>query len=153
MADGHGTNGHLVSKHIKKALVSILEFEDKRLVKYRLKDRNDITSVFQLSPKEDQSLFSEYTKTLLLKTFKTINNQIETQKNFDCSLSGSTLIIAIISKEYVITANCGDSRCILYDKNGQVIFESKDHKPDRDDERERIECQYKGKVRQCKAIK
>jgi serine/threonine protein phosphatase PrpC len=31
VADGHGVNGHLVSKHIKKILASVLEFEDKRL--------------------------------------------------------------------------------------------------------------------------
>ena len=45
VADGHGTNGHLVSKHLKRTLLPTLEFEDKRLAKNRLKARN-VDSVF-----------------------------------------------------------------------------------------------------------
>jgi len=33
VADGHGTNGHLVSKQIKKSIIQIFEFEDKRMAK------------------------------------------------------------------------------------------------------------------------
>lgn len=33
VADGHGTNGHLVSKHIRKVLAANFEFEDKRFSK------------------------------------------------------------------------------------------------------------------------
>jgi len=39
VADGHGINGHLVSKHIKKILPSVFEFEDKRLLQQRFPDR------------------------------------------------------------------------------------------------------------------
>lgn len=73
ICDGHGMNGHLVSKHIKKILVSILEFEDKRLVSYRFSDKN-CGSIFNL-PNEvaDKSVKQSLIKQLLLKVFNSIN--------------------------------------------------------------------------------
>jgi serine/threonine protein phosphatase PrpC len=44
-------------------------------------------------------------------------------------------------------ANCGDSRGVLIDKSGSVIYSTKDHKPDREDEKMRIESKFNGKVR------
>ena len=34
------------------------------------------------------------------------------------SMSGSTLVMAIVTEGVVVTANCGDSRCILISHNG-----------------------------------
>ena len=63
------------------------------------------------------------------------------------SLSGSTLVCAVISDKLIILANCGDSRAAVFDKEGKVVIETNDHKPERPDEKYRIECQYKGRVR------
>jgi len=39
-----------------------------------------------------------------------------------------------------VTANCGDSRCILVkDNDGEVLLETVDHKPDKPEEKQRIE--------------
>jgi hypothetical protein len=56
IGDGHGANGHLVSKHIKKQIVPMFEFEDKRFCKHKLKERN-IDSIFELDPKSELKIF------------------------------------------------------------------------------------------------
>ncbi|CAK7352542.1 unnamed protein product [Dovyalis caffra] len=51
---------------------------------------------------------------------------------------GSTAVVAIVCPTHIIVANCGDSRAVLH--RGKVAMPlSADHKPDREDERARIE--------------
>jgi serine/threonine protein phosphatase PrpC len=54
--------------------------------------------------------------------------------------SGSTAIIAMVTEEQLIVANCGDSRCILSRRDGMVLHHvmSTDHKPNVKGERRRI---------------
>ncbi|KAM3350529.1 hypothetical protein ACQJBY_022948 [Aegilops geniculata] len=52
---------------------------------------------------------------------------------------GSTAVVAIVCSSHVITANCGDSRVVLC-RGKEPIALSVDHKPDRKDERARIEA-------------
>ncbi|PON84453.1 Protein phosphatase 2C [Trema orientale] len=52
---------------------------------------------------------------------------------------GSTAVAAIICPTYIIVANCGDSRAVLCRGKAPVVL-SVDHKPDREDEYERIEA-------------
>ncbi|XP_023755599.1 probable protein phosphatase 2C 75 isoform X2 [Lactuca sativa] len=58
--------------------------------------------------------------------------------NPQLSFIGSTAVVSILTKEYIFVANCGDSRAVLC-RNGRAIPLSVDHKPDREDERSRIE--------------
>ncbi|KAA8540556.1 hypothetical protein F0562_024525 [Nyssa sinensis] len=51
--------------------------------------------------------------------------------------SGSTACVAIIQNNQLLVANAGDSRCVL-SRKGQAYNMSKDHKPDLEDEKERI---------------
>lgn len=52
---------------------------------------------------------------------------------------GSTAVVAFVCPTHIIVANCGDSRAVLY--RGRVAMPlSVDHKPDREDEYERIEA-------------
>ena len=44
-------------------------------------------------------------------------------------------------------ANCGDSRAIVFGDQGSIILESKDHKPDREDERNRIVNKFNARVK------
>lgn len=55
------------------------------------------------------------------------------------ALGGSTAVVAILSPEHIIVANCGDSRAVL-SRGGRAIPLSVDHKPDRSDELARIEA-------------
>ncbi|KAG8375202.1 hypothetical protein BUALT_Bualt10G0075900 [Buddleja alternifolia] len=53
--------------------------------------------------------------------------------------SGSTAVAVVLTDEHVVVANCGDSRAVLY-RGGRVIPLSFDHKPDRADEKVRVEA-------------
>ncbi|CDW83899.1 protein phosphatase 2c containing protein [Stylonychia lemnae] len=145
VADGHGINGHLVSKHIKKILAQVVEFEDKRLVQQRFSEKL-LSSIFGLA-EEDRQVFQTLVKQLLSKVFNNVNKQIESQKSFDIQMSGSTLVVAIVSPQFIITGNCGDSRCIVINIDGSIAIQTSDHKPNRPDEKQRIEHQYRGRVR------
>ncbi|KAK8316131.1 hypothetical protein V6Z12_A13G022800, partial [Gossypium hirsutum] len=50
-----------------------------------------------------------------------------------CDAVGSTAVVAIITPDNIIVANCGDSRAVLC-RNGAAFPLSDDHKPDRPDE-------------------
>ncbi|KAI3762419.1 hypothetical protein L1987_52849 [Smallanthus sonchifolius] len=55
------------------------------------------------------------------------------------SMVGSTAVVVLLTQEYIIVGNCGDSRAVLC-RNGQAVPLSVDQKPDREDERARIEA-------------
>ncbi|KAK9123891.1 hypothetical protein Sjap_013493 [Stephania japonica] len=52
---------------------------------------------------------------------------------------GSTAVVAIVSPDKIIVANCGDSRAVLC-RGGKAFPLSIDHKPDRPDELHRIQA-------------
>ncbi|XVE58056.1 hypothetical protein DITRI_Ditri04bG0139800 [Diplodiscus trichospermus] len=52
---------------------------------------------------------------------------------------GSTAVVVLIGTEEVVVANCGDSRAVLF-RGGSAVALSRDHKPDKPDERERVEA-------------
>lgn len=52
-------------------------------------------------------------------------------------LSGSTAITSFISPTHIVIGNTGDSRAVLA-RNGTVEFGSEDHKPNNDEEKNRI---------------
>eukprot|EP00512_Aurantiochytrium_limacinum_P008899 CAMPEP_0171552810 /NCGR_PEP_ID=MMETSP0960-20121227/8575_1 /TAXON_ID=87120 /ORGANISM="Aurantiochytrium limacinum, Strain ATCCMYA-1381" /LENGTH=381 /DNA_ID=CAMNT_0012102395 /DNA_START=298 /DNA_END=1443 /DNA_ORIENTATION=+ len=51
---------------------------------------------------------------------------------------GTTALVALAHGNTFVVANAGDSRAVLVQRNGHVLPLSKDHKPDRNDERDRI---------------
>ncbi|KAI4383077.1 hypothetical protein MLD38_008957 [Melastoma candidum] len=55
------------------------------------------------------------------------------------ALGGSTAVVAVMTADMIVVANCGDSRAVLC-RNGRAIPLSRDHKPDRPDELARIEA-------------
>ncbi|KAJ8750941.1 hypothetical protein K2173_016122 [Erythroxylum novogranatense] len=52
---------------------------------------------------------------------------------------GSTAVVAIVCSTHIIVGNCGDSRAVLC-RGKMAVPLSVDHKPDREDEYERIEA-------------
>ncbi|KAL9169549.1 hypothetical protein ABFS82_04G086500 [Erythranthe guttata] len=52
---------------------------------------------------------------------------------------GSTAVVAVVTPDKIVVANCGDSRAVLC-RNGKAVPLSTDHKPDRPDELSRIEA-------------
>ncbi|XP_061360115.1 protein phosphatase 2C 51-like [Gastrolobium bilobum] len=51
---------------------------------------------------------------------------------------GSTAVVAVVTMEEVVVANCGDCRAVM-GRGGEAVNLSNDHKPDRPDELMRIE--------------
>lgn len=74
-------------------------------------------------------------RALLQKVYSSIERQIESQMSFDVQMSGSTLVMCIVGPTFIVTANCGDSKCIVLGKDGSLMLETVDHKPERPDER------------------
>ncbi|KAH9622625.1 hypothetical protein KSS87_019256 [Heliosperma pusillum] len=56
----------------------------------------------------------------------------------ECDAVGSTAVVAVVTPNKIVVANCGDSRAVLC-RNGKAVALSSDHKPDRPDELNRIE--------------
>ncbi|KAK1394230.1 Protein-serine/threonine phosphatase [Heracleum sosnowskyi] len=52
---------------------------------------------------------------------------------------GSTAVVALVTPDKIVVANCGDSRAVLA-RQGKIIPLSVDHKPDRPDELSRIQA-------------
>lgn len=74
-----------------------------------------------------------------------MQKELRRQENFNVTGSGCTACMVLVTPRSIICANVGDSRCVLYSFAGpdsrKVIFSALtvDHKPDRPDERRRIE--------------
>jgi len=64
-------------------------------------------------------------------------HQEETDKSARPDTSGCTSVTAIITPQWIICANAGDSRCILA-TNNDVVAMSEDHKPYDEAEKDRI---------------
>lgn len=72
----------------------------------------------------------------LSSTFQSLHNDV-CKEDKDDSMGGSTACLVIVERSRVICANVGDSRAILV-QAGRVKTLSDDHKPEREDERQRI---------------
>jgi len=53
---------------------------------------------------------------------------------------GSTAVCTLVGSRFLCVANCGDSRAVLGRAGGQVVQLTDDHKPDREDEKSRVEA-------------
>ncbi|XP_076924383.1 putative protein phosphatase 2C 75 [Bidens hawaiensis] len=131
--DGHG--GHHVSALCKDNMHVIMSEE--------------LTRVKSTSGVEPEALW----KTAIDRSFERMDAMALTlcqcnglENNLDVcrhhprlSVVGSTAVVVLLTQEYIVAANCGDSRAVL-GRNGKAVPLSVDHKPDRADERARIEA-------------
>ncbi|CAK9010637.1 Protein phosphatase 2C and cyclic nucleotide-binding/kinase domain-containing protein [Includes: Probable protein phosphatase 2C 19 (AtPP2C19) [Durusdinium trenchii] len=120
--DGHGENGHHVSRYITSRLTKLLAS----------------------NPKFSQD---EHTGSVLADSMLTIENELIQERSIDTTLSGSTAVWSVLRNNKLFVANIGDSRICKAttktDKNTgatMVVAEdlSEDHKPELPKEKERI---------------
>jgi serine/threonine protein phosphatase PrpC len=112
--DGHG--GDNVSHYIKENFLKYL---------------SHCIDNTKISPSEFKKNVKIINKCFISFDMK-IKNNIINSKN-----QGSTVVCAIISKEYIMICHCGDSRAIAY--NGRdIIFSTIDYKPCNSKEKKRI---------------
>jgi serine/threonine protein phosphatase PrpC len=95
------------------------------------------------------SEIAEYLKNNLHALFNNSSGTVQErmQKSFTCAdeivkdlRGGSTASIVYVKDGYAHFAHVGDSRAVLLNRHGEDVFATKDHKPDRWDEEERIKC-------------
>lgn len=55
-------------------------------------------------------------------------------------IAGSTLTMVLVTRNYIYSANVGDSRIVVFTPKGRLLLETKDHKPSDPDEKNRIEA-------------
>ena len=131
VCDGHGVNGHFVSKYLRDNLPQMVNKNWLKEIK---------RSKYSLLSKE------VYSK-LIVDSFVKVNNSIVNDLDYDTTFSGSTCISLIYNIDYLICVNLGDSRCTLgrctYNnssnkKQWSNIDLSRDHKPNEPDELKRI---------------
>mmetsp|Transcript_4725 Transcript_4725/g.10640 ORF Transcript_4725/g.10640 Transcript_4725/m.10640 type:complete len:582 (+) Transcript_4725:169-1914(+) len=106
--DGHGEHGHLVSRRARETFPQFIKAA-----------RMDMDSAFSM-----------------------VQNDLNTSSDFDSRCSGATCVLASLIGGKLSVYNCGDSRAVLgrRNPNGSIyaVPLSKDHKPERADERKRI---------------
>ncbi|KAJ7958331.1 putative Protein phosphatase-2c [Quillaja saponaria] len=113
--DGHGRNGHTVSKIVSNRLPSLLLSQKNALAKINeLIDGNDITDQIEMVAYDSVSTKNFHTwKEAIVSVFKVMDKEIKLQVNLDCSGSGTTAVVVIKEGEDLIIANLGDSRAVL----------------------------------------
>ncbi|XP_071710146.1 probable protein phosphatase 2C 75 [Rutidosis leptorrhynchoides] len=130
--DGHG--GHHVSALCKDNMHVILEEE---LMRVKSRTARDKEELWRSAISRSFERIDEMAMTLCecngVEKYKVCKSHPQ------FSIVGSTAVIALLTPEYLIVANCGDSRAVLC-RNGKAVPLSVDHKPDREDERARIEA-------------
>ncbi|CAI9755700.1 unnamed protein product [Fraxinus pennsylvanica] len=136
--DGHGKNGHIVSKLVRNRLPSLL-----------LNQRNAIAKISTSSPKKSVRVNGELLpsknfmkwKEAGLSAFKVMDKELKLLDKFDFSCSGTTAVVVVKQGGDLVIANLGDSRAVLGTKteNGiKAVQLTTDFKPEVPEEAERI---------------
>ncbi|EFH50553.1 phosphatase 2C-like protein [Arabidopsis lyrata subsp. lyrata] len=94
--DGHGKNGHMVSKMVRNRLPSVL-------LALKEEQNQESNVCEEEANKWENACFT---------AFRLIDRELNLQV-FDCSFSGSTGVVAITQGDDLVIANLGDSRAVL----------------------------------------
>ena len=125
VCDGHGMFGHDVSGYLVNHLPHNL---NNSLLKNNIKSISNSADYPQISD-------------IISLTFVQTNINIVNDDNVDSTFSGTTCSSMIFCPTKIISANVGDSRCVVgkFDgKNWKAKNLTRDHKPNEEDEKKRI---------------
>ncbi|KAF9615718.1 hypothetical protein IFM89_026133 [Coptis chinensis] len=129
--DGHGMNGHIVSKLVRNRLPGLILRQQKAFAD---EDYEETSSGEPVSSSE--------WRRACVSAFKVMDKEIKREKNLDCSWSGTTAVTIIMQGKDLIISNLGDSRAILgtISRNDELtaVQLTTDLKPDLPNESERI---------------
>lgn len=119
--DGHGRNGHLISKLVRDYLPFMVLSHRNALFLADADAEDNAFSDASPSSSTDSSGNSSPQPSQMLdewreactNAFKAMDNELKVQPNMDCSFSGTTAVCAIKQGKDIIIANLGDSRAVL----------------------------------------
>ena len=127
--DGHGVNGHLVSRFATKYFTSFFK-NNKKMNQYI----NDEDTICYRLKKNDYDI--------LKRAFRHAERDISKNADIDANFSGTTCVMVFQIGEKLICANVGDSRAIIVkgsnDNDLKIKPLSIDQKPDDPEESKRI---------------
>ena len=127
--DGHGVNGHLVSRFATKYFTSFFK-NNKKMNQYI----NDEDTICYRLKKNDYDI--------LKRAFRHAERDISKNEDIDANFSGTTCVMVFQIGEKLICANVGDSRAIIVkgsnDNDLKIKPLSIDQKPDDPEESKRI---------------
>lgn len=103
--DGHGINGHLISKYISRFIIE-----------YFISDKNKKLFNNCKNNKEIYDILTRNKYFFINKLIYECNNSLINNTNYECNLSGSTCLLLFIIGKKIICANIGDGRAILLEK-------------------------------------
>ena len=123
--DGHGINGHLVSRYLMKYIN--LFFKNNK--KMNASNQNE-DSIYQRLKKSDYHI--------LRRLFRHAERDLHKKSKIDANLSGTTCVMVAQIGDRFICANIGDSRAIMIKTGNEIVPLSIDQKPDDPEESKRI---------------
>jgi serine/threonine protein phosphatase PrpC len=122
--DGHGVNGHLVSRFVTKYFTTFF----KKNKKMNSSNANEDQLFYRLKKNECD---------ILKRAYRHAERDIEKNSDIDANFSGTTCVMVFQVGNRLLCGNVGDSRAILV-KGDKVIPLSIDQKPDDPEESKRI---------------
>ena len=127
--DGHGVNGHLVSRFVTKYFTSF--FKNNKKMNQYINDEDTIC--YRLKKNEYD---------ILKRAFRHAERDISKNSDIDANFSGTTCVMVFQIGEKLICANVGDSRAIIVKGTNNNDLDIKplsiDQKPDDPEESKRI---------------
>ena len=123
--DGHGANGHLVSRYLMK-YINLFFKNNKKMNS----SNSDEDSVYYRLKKGDYYI--------LRKLFRHAERDLHKKSEIDANFSGTTCVMVLQIGDRFICSNIGDSRAIMVKTGNQVVLLSIDQKPNDPEESKRI---------------
>ena len=111
LCDGHGKDGHYVSKYITQNITSNITLHPK------IHHLNNPEEIYQAIIKNNYQLIKDI--------FSQLDIYLSLQKDFDTFKSGCTCVLIVQIGPKIICANVGDSRAILVYSHSPNLFSTK----------------------------
>ena len=123
--DGHGINGHLVSRYLMKYINLFFKNNKKMNASNSSED-----SIYHRLKKNDYHILS--------RLFRHAERDLHKKTEIDANFSGTTCVMVVQIGDRFICANIGDSRAIMIKTGNEIVPLSIDQKPDDPEESKRI---------------
>ena len=123
--DGHGVNGHLVSRYVMK-YINLFFKNNKKMNS----SNNNEDAVYYRLKKGDCHI--------LKRLFRHAERDLDKKSAIDANFSGTTCVMVLQIGERILCSNIGDSRAIMVKTGNVIVPLSIDQKPNDPEESKRI---------------